>query len=118
MGSTMKLALLGSLAAVAASAVVANEEVDVMVDESEDAFGSRAMEDDEDVMIAENEDPFSSRAVARSPVPFPILAVLSLMNFINAVQEEWAEEGRDGDNDNGSQVGMGRVEGCQNSPKC
>jgi len=29
----MKLALLGSLAAVAASAVVANEEVDVMVDE-------------------------------------------------------------------------------------
>jgi len=40
--------------------------------------------------------------MARSPVPFPILAVLSLMNFINAVQEEWAEEGRDGDNDNGS----------------
>lgn len=93
----MKLAVLGSLAAVAAT-VVANEQY-----EHEDDFNN------EDY-IPEDEDPYSSRALATSPVPFPVLAMLTMLNFVNALQESWAEEddelGRDGDmNGDGSKLG-------------
>lgn len=85
----MKLALLGSLAAVAGTVVLATEEPVADFDETE--------------IIPEDEDPFSSRSLANSPVPFPILAVLTIMNFVNALQENLAEEtARDGDNDSGN----------------
>ena len=44
-----------------------------------------------------DEDPFSSRSLANSPVPFPVLAVLTMVQFFNALQENWSETGREGD---------------------
>lgn len=33
-----------------------------------------------------DEDPFTSRSLANSPVPLPVLAMLTMMNFFNALQ--------------------------------
>lgn len=79
----MKVAVLGSLAAVAAT-VMANDQY---------------QQEDHQEVIPEDEDPFTSRSLANSPVPLPVLAMLTMMNFFNALQEDWSEEGRDGDMD-------------------
>ncbi|KAI9557863.1 hypothetical protein GHT06_014614 [Daphnia sinensis] len=88
----MKLAVLGSLAAVA-TAVVANDQY-------------QQNEDHYEEIIPEDEDPFTSRSLANSPVPLPVLAMLTMMNFFNALQEDWSEEdGRDGDLDSNNPPG-------------
>jgi len=70
----MKLALLGSLALTAAAGVSAQN-----------------MDDENNVPIG-NEDPFSSRSLAASPVPVHVVAMLSLLNFFNALQESWSDQ--------------------------
>lgn len=37
-------------------------------------------------MSFRDEDPFTSRSLANSPVPLPVLAMLTMMNFFNALQ--------------------------------
>lgn len=39
-----------------------------------------------------SEDPFSSRSLAASPVPVHVVAMLTLLNFFNALQESWSEQ--------------------------
>lgn len=104
----MKLIVLGSLAAVAATVVSANNE--------------QYQQEDNEEFIPEDEDPFTSRSLAASPVPFPVLAMLTVMNFVNALQENWSEEeGREGDlngNDNtkGGRWGSGMWKAVKNVP--
>lgn len=71
----MKLALLGSLALTATA-----------------ALAQQSYEQQEDNILPGSEDPYSSRSLAQSPVPVHVVAMLTVLNFFNALQESWSEE--------------------------
>jgi len=90
----MKLALLGSLALTATAAL------------AQDAYVQDVQEIEENVLPG-SEDPYSSRSLAESPVPVHVVAMLTILNFFNALQESWSEEiGREmSDEEEGSRPG-------------
>jgi len=88
----MKLALLGSVALTAAAGALA-----------QDSYVG-----DENTITGE--DPFSSRSLATSPVPVHVVAMLTLLNFFNSLQESWSEQelGREmGDEETGEEGSSG-----------
>lgn len=97
----MKLAVLGSLAAVAAT-VMADDHYNE--DHQEDIvpewvgffiLSKISISIHHEILFVtkihiietyRDEDPFTSRSLANSPVPLPVLAMLTMMNFFNALQ--------------------------------